>query len=169
MPEKILIISTSYSDIESELNEFIMVLNTIGFQVDQADNISSEHLKNPSFIQQYKYFFCIISNSWQSKISQEDFIKIVELINNTENKYWTVCDQKTIYARTLLRELDDLNDLPSKFEKHYVYFLIHIYHIFTKDHISNPDERVGNWVHPYRVIEDINQYFSTQFEYIVNE
>jgi len=167
--EKILIISTSYSDIETEIKEFIMVLKTIGFEVEQAKDIDVSLLRDSSFMEQYKCFFCIITNAWENNLSQLDFVKVIELINNNEKPYWTVCDQKTIYARTLLREIKDLNDLPAKFEKHYVYFLIHIYHIFTKEHIRDPDQRFGNWVHPYRVLEEVNKYFSTQFEYSLND
>jgi hypothetical protein len=166
--EKILIISTSYSDIETEIKEFIMVLSTIGFEVEQAINIDASLLTDSSFMQQYKCFFCIITNTWENNLSQQDFIKAIELINLNNRPYWTVCDQKTIYARTILREINDLDDLPSKFEKHYVYFLIHIYHIFTKEHIVDPDHRFGNWVHPYRILEEVNKYFSTQFEYSIN-
>lgn len=167
--EKILIISTSYADVESEITEFIMVLKTIGFEVEQAKDIASNLLTDQAFIKQYKYFFCIITNAWEDHLSQTDFLKTIELINNSGNQYWTVCDQKTIYARTILREINDLNDLPSKFESHYIYFLIHIYHVFTKEIITDPDQRIGNWVHPYRVLEEVNKYFSTQFEYLLND
>ena len=52
---------------------------------------------------------------------------------------------------------------------YYIYFLIHIYHLFTKEHITDPDCRSGNWVHPYRVLKEINKYFSVQIEYALDE
>jgi len=55
--EKILIISTSYSDIETEIKEFIMVLKTIGFEVEQAKDIDVSLLRDSSFMEQYKCFF----------------------------------------------------------------------------------------------------------------
>lgn len=167
--EKTLIISTSYSDVDSEIKQIAMILKTVGFEVDIAKNIPSESLSDDSFIQQYKYYFCLITNNWEQEISQEVFLKAIELINDSGNQYWTVCDQRTIYARTILKDLEDISDLPSKFKKHYIYILIHIYHVFTKEHITDPDSRSGNWVHPYRVLKEINKYFSVQIEYALDE
>ena len=79
-------------------------------------------------------------------------------------------DATKVYSKNSIRQaINDLNDLPSKFESHYIYFLIHVYHVFTKEIITDPDQRIGNWVHPYRVLEEVNKYFSTQFEYLLND
>ncbi|MDV7575107.1 hypothetical protein ACJOWW_18130 [Acinetobacter baumannii] len=164
MHSKILLISTSYTNIESVIDELIISVNSLSsLELIIAKDLSKNEILDA--ISNSLYVFSIITDQWDNSLIFEEYKEIITEINLNKTRYWCVCDQKTIYARTILNELKFLDNLP-ELPEHDIKFLIDIYHTFIKNHEPEPSKRVGNWVHPYRTLDEISFYFVNQLVYV---
>ena len=162
MHPRVLLISTSYTNIESVIDDLTISLNAPSLELITAKDLSKSEILGA--IGNSLYVFSIITDQWDNPLTFEEYKEVITEINLNKTPYLCVCDQKTIYARTILNELkflDDLSDLP----EHDVKLLIDIYHTFIKHHEPEPSNRTGNWVHPYRTLEEISFYFVNQLVY----
>lgn len=166
--DKCLIISTSYDDLLDSFSTLKRTLKTRGFKINELKNIDQDDIDSKKFLSEYDYFFFVISNSFSPEIEIEKFLEVLENIQLSGKKYWCVCDQQTIYARTLLRDLKILSSYIDCLPYHVpnIIYLIFIYHMLTKENILDAEQRVGNWVHPYRTTEELPEYFFTQIGYL---
>lgn len=167
--KKCLIIPTSYDDLLESFDQLRKFFKTeLSYSTEELRNLSENDIDTNNFIDQYDYFLIIISNNFSLEIDIPRYFHVLENIQKSGKKYWCVCDQKTIYARTMLRDLKILtpylNCLP--YPTPDIINLIEIYHVMTKENILDPEVRFGNWVHPYRTTEELTEYFFTQVAYL---
>ncbi|MDQ9038767.1 hypothetical protein RFH07_19640 [Acinetobacter seifertii] len=143
-------------------------LKTKGLSIELLQNLSIQDIDSKKFLDDFEYFFIIISNNFSLEVDITSYFQVLEDIQKSGKRYWSVCDQRTIYARTMLRDLKLLSSyldcLPYSVPD--VIYLIAIYHVMTKEHHLDPETRIGNWVHPYRITEELTEYFFTQVTYL---
>lgn len=167
--KKCLIIPTSYDDLLESFDQLKKFFKTeLSYDIEELKNLSENDIDTKLFLDQYDYFLIIISNRFSLNIDINRYFQVLEDIQKSGKRYWCVCDQKTIYARTMLRDLkiltSYLNCLP--YPTPDIINLIEVYHVMTKENISDPEDRFGNWVHPYRTTEELTEYFFTQVAYL---
>jgi hypothetical protein len=167
--KKCLIIPTSYDDLLESFDQLKKFFKTeLSYDIEELKNLSENDIDTKFFLDQYDYFLIIISNRFSLNVDINRYFQVLEDIQKSGKRYWCVCDQKTIYARTMLRDLkiltSYLNCLP--YPTPDIINLIEVYHVMTKENISDPEDRFGNWVHPYRTTEELTEYFFTQVAYL---
>lgn len=165
--KKCLLVSTSYDDLLDSFSILKRTLKTQGYMVDELREINIKGKNSKEILEAYDYFFFVISNNLSHEVEIEEYLQILEEIQRSEKNYWSVCDQRTIYARTMLRDLKILFPYLDcvLYSVPEIIYLMLIYHMLTKETIRDPEKRSGNWVHPYRTTEELAEYFFTQIGY----
>lgn len=170
---KCLIISTSYDDLLESFDQLKRSFQTVrddehDYVIEIIKDLPEARLESRILLNEYDYFLIIISDNFSLELDTVKFFQVLEDIQRSGKQYWCVCDQRTIYARTLLRDLKLLNPyldcLPYPMPD--IVYLLSAYHLMTKEYIKDPEKRYGNWVHPYRSTEELTEYFYTQVVYL---